>query len=250
MPSPIPLLDVPGFTRRTIMPPATVALIQARTPGYLDSRIAVRQSWIESRLRKRYAARLPFGQAPAQPRALGTSPPLATLLGAPALGCVEIRIEVTTGGAVGVALFRWSADGGLTWTGTGVAIAATVTLGTTGLSVAFDPLGTYATDNVYRAATPVPETVLGWLAALVTVDAYDRIGRDPSDPVLQTEKERYDAAVAELKEAADQDTGLFELPVNDGAPATSAVDVGGPFFYSEPDAFRWMDRQREASRGR
>ena len=79
--------------------------------------------------------------------AAGTTPPTVSLTGTPA-GYWDLRIEITTGGARGTAVFKWSADGGATYT-TGVATAANVDLGN-GITVVF-ATGTYATDNVYTA---------------------------------------------------------------------------------------------------
>lgn len=79
----------------------------------------------------------------------GTSPPAATFTGVPAATVRRMMVEITTGGDRGTALFKWSSDGGLSYT-TGVTTAATVALGATGITVNF-PVGTYATDNVYSA---------------------------------------------------------------------------------------------------
>ena len=80
--------------------------------------------------------------------ATGTTPPTVTLTGSPASG-YSFNIQITTGGSVGTAVFKWSSNGGLTFT-TGVATAATVLLGITGVTANF-AAGTYATDNVYVA---------------------------------------------------------------------------------------------------
>ncbi len=53
-----PILDLEGFTARTIMPSADVDAVVADSPTFIASRIAVAISWIESKLRKRYA--VPF----------------------------------------------------------------------------------------------------------------------------------------------------------------------------------------------
>lgn len=83
--------------------------------------------------------------------AAGTTPPTITLSGTPA-AAYTMKIEVTTGGAIGTMVFRWSSDGGTTWT-SGVNSAATpIALGSTGVSVTF-PAGTYATDNTYTFTT-------------------------------------------------------------------------------------------------
>jgi hypothetical protein len=79
---------------------------------------------------------------------LGTAPPTVTLSGTPA-GYYDLRIEITTGGALATAVFRWSKDGGATWT-TSVVTGASVALGTTGITATFGA-GTYALDNVYTA---------------------------------------------------------------------------------------------------
>ena len=83
------------------------------------------------------------------PRAAGTSPPVWTLSGTLTLN-VQFRAEITTGGALGAALFRYSADGGATWIASGVTTAASVPLtgAMSGVTVAMDP-GPYATNNVY-----------------------------------------------------------------------------------------------------
>lgn len=106
--------------------------------------------------------------------ALGSAPPTVSLSGTPA-GYYDLRIEITTGGTVGVAVFRWSKDGGASWTST-VTTAATVALGTTGLTAAFSA-GTYATDHVYQAHTAQGVAVL---AAYVNgkMDEWFSAGRD------------------------------------------------------------------------
>ncbi len=78
--------------------------------------------------------------------ATGTLPPVVTQSGTPTR-FIDLRVEVTTLGTLGIAVFRWSEDGGANWT-SGVTTAATTVLGTTGITLAW-PAGTYATDNVY-----------------------------------------------------------------------------------------------------
>jgi hypothetical protein len=77
----------------------------------------------------------------------GGSAPAVTASGTPASDDLDFRVEITTGGAVATAVFRWSKDGGATWT-TAVTTAASVVLTGTGVTLAF-PAGTYATDHVY-----------------------------------------------------------------------------------------------------
>jgi hypothetical protein len=93
---------------------------------------------------------------------------------------------------------------------------------------------------------PYPETVLGWLTALVTVDAYKKRGWNPSD--AQSAQVVQDAvdALAEMKEAADSAEGLFELPVRENN-LTSAVSKGGPLGYSETSPYVGFDLQFETA---
>lgn len=79
--------------------------------------------------------------------AAGTTPPTVTVAGTPTLAG-SYRIEITTGGARGTAVFKWSLDGGANWTETAITTAATYLLPGTGITVSFST-GTYATDNVY-----------------------------------------------------------------------------------------------------
>lgn len=79
----------------------------------------------------------------------GTTPPVVGITGTPN-GYHNLRVEITTGGARGTAVFKWSIDGGATYT-TGVTTAATVVLTGTGLTLTFATGTDYATDNVYTA---------------------------------------------------------------------------------------------------
>lgn len=53
-------LNLAGFTLRTVMPSADVTLVETKAPGFIASQLAIEQSKLDSRLRKRYAA--PFIQ--------------------------------------------------------------------------------------------------------------------------------------------------------------------------------------------
>lgn len=83
---------------------------------------------------------------------VGTAPPVVALTGTPT-DYVDLRLEITTGGARGTAVFRYSFDGGATWAATGVLTAATVALTGSGLTAAFATGTNYSTDNVYTADT-------------------------------------------------------------------------------------------------
>lgn len=78
--------------------------------------------------------------------AAGTTPPTMTVSGQPNSDGYSFRIEITKAGARGTSEFRWTAGDGK-WA-TAVKTAASVALGNTGATVAFDT-GNAATDNVY-----------------------------------------------------------------------------------------------------
>lgn len=244
-----PYLDFAGFTRRTPMPLGDINVVEAKSPGYTVQRIAVAQSYINARLRKRYGAgrkgnALPLGQGAPALEAVGTSPPEVSLSGRPVLGSSQFLIQITSPGGLGAAIFQWSADNGQTWT-TNVTTNTTVVLGSSGVTANF-PVANYSADNQYASATAVPEAVLGWMVALVTVDLYLKRGVNPQDPVIEMYRGAADKALAELKEAADSKDGLFDLPTADDGD--SAVTTGGPLGYTETSPYEWTDKQ--ARRGK
>ena len=87
--------------------------------------------------------------------ASGTSPPTVTVTGTAAVACA-LRVEVTTGGAIGSALFRWSVDSGRSWVAQNVVTAATVTLNPLGCVLNFAS-GSYSNDNVYTCSFKVAQ---------------------------------------------------------------------------------------------
>lgn len=91
---------------------------------------------------------------------------------------------------------------------------------------------------------PAPATVQGWVEAIVTVRCYLKRGVDPTDAQWLEVKAAGDTAVAEIKEAANSDEGLFELPLREGEG--TAVSRGGPFGYSEASPYVWTDVQADA----
>lgn len=99
----------------------------------------------------------------------GTTPPDVTLSGTPT-GPWNLVIDCVTGGARGTATFRFSTDGGNTWSAT-LTTAASVALtdtatdslvgnnGTTGLTAAFEN-ATFAADNQWTASAKLKATSL------------------------------------------------------------------------------------------
>lgn len=93
----------------------------------------------------------------------------------------------------------------------------------------------------------VPLIVEDWVAYLVTLEAYAKRGFNPSsemdeEAIVQPAK----TAKAEIAEAANSETGLFELPL---ASTTSETGVsrGDPLGYTEASPYVWTDVQVDAA---
>lgn len=101
----------------------------------------------------------------------------------------------------------------------------------------------------YKApfAVPVPEVILDWLTKIVTFELYLKRGRDPQDPTLADIKAERDEAIADIKEAADAQNGLFDLPLRDDV-GTTAITKSGPIVFTETSPYVWTTRQADAAR--
>lgn len=95
----------------------------------------------------------------------------------------------------------------------------------------------------------IPEIARGWLTHLVTYDAYMRRGYNPGSQEDGQIKLDADMARAEVKEAADSNEGLFDLPLRADSPSASGISKGGPFGYSEQSPYVAFDLQRDTGRG-
>jgi len=101
--------------------------------------------------------------------------PLITITGDPD-DAYDLQIEVDLGGDRGTATFRWSLDGGANWEAEDVLTAATVALGTTGMTANF-PDGSYVLAETYDWDTTAPidyevGTTYSW-ASTAPVDYVD-----------------------------------------------------------------------------
>ncbi len=94
---------------------------------------------------------------------------------------------------------------------------------------------------------PVPEIVLGWLTALVSLDVMRKRGINPQDPAAEMLAADVLTAKEEIKEAADSKDGLFDLSSN-ATDESSNVTTGGPLGYAETSPYVSMTRQRSAGR--
>ena len=251
-----PYLDLTGFKARTTLVKSDVDFLEAQYPGWLVQTITSWTSRINAQLRKRYGQAkvgqrnaLPLGQDPPELLYTGSSAPGAApalaLVGRPTVGSMQIVVQVTTPGALGTAAFQWSKDKGVTWEATGVPSAASVVLTGSGLTLTMADVA-YATSDSYEASTPVPETVLQWLAILVSWDAFTKRGRNPEDPLIADLRDDRTRVLTEVDQAANSNDGRFDLPINE--EADSAVTTGGPLFYTESSPFVSADRQERDGR--
>jgi hypothetical protein len=89
--------------------------------------------------------------------ASGTTPPVVTITGTPTSQVgLHVEIDSVAGGTgLGQATFKWSTNNGTSYVATGVATAASVVLGTTGVTAQF-AAGPYNIDNKWDA------TVSAW----------------------------------------------------------------------------------------
>jgi hypothetical protein len=119
----------------------------------------------------------------------------------------------------------------------------------TGITAAFSA-GNYSTDNLYRAATPIPETFLEWIVAGVSVDVLRKRGVNAQDPQIEQVYERYKEVwgeTGEIAQAANSKDGLFDLPDNDADNATN-ISSAGPISYSETSPYVGADYQEQVGR--
>jgi hypothetical protein len=97
-------------------------------------------------------------------------------------------------------------------------------------------------------ALPYPVAVTGWLARIVTAAAYHKRGVDPTDQMVGQVIEDGNAARLEVAEAANGDTGLWDLPLRADTTATG-ISKGGPLGYTETDPYTWTTVQRDRYTG-
>lgn len=94
--------------------------------------------------------------------------------------------------------------------------------------------------------TDVPGIIEDWIVAIVTLRAYAKRGFNPSDAMADVAIVQPAAeAEAAIKEAANSETGLFELPLLD-SDVVGGVTKTGPLAYTETSPFVWTDVQSEA----
>lgn len=91
-------------------------------------------------------------------------------------------------------------------------------------------------------AAPYPDAVCDWVARLMDPLVMKKLGVDATDEQFLSIDADAKAAREEIKEAADAQEGLFDLPLLDTADA-SAISKGCPLGYSEASPYVGMDVQ-------
>jgi hypothetical protein len=94
---------------------------------------------------------------------------------------------------------------------------------------------------------PVPEIVKIWLARLVTPEAWSRYGYEANEADMESALKAADRTREAIKQAADAQNGLYDLPLRDDAKGTG-ISKGTPRVYSEQSPYVWTDRQRATGR--
>lgn len=90
--------------------------------------------------------------------------------------------------------------------------------------------------------SPYPDQVCDWVARLMDPLLLKKRGVDATDEQFVSIAEDAKAAQEEIKEAANAEEGLFNLPALDTAD-TSAISKGAPLGYSEASPYVGMDVQ-------
>lgn len=182
--------------------------------------------------------------------AFGLIPPQVTMSGTSS-SCTGLRVQISTGGAVGTAKFDYSIDGGATWIETSVTTGAAVALhlGANGLTLNFNH-GTYSTTNVYQAV------IAGWydqsggsnhwyqyayqcqpLYAPGALDGFSSVKFDGSDDWLRADLNAPAPAVTPFSfTLVQRQTETFVPTLNDAI--TGATTPGSPVLLGFTDAVK------------
>lgn len=96
-------------------------------------------------------------------------------------------------------------------------------------------------------SSPYPAVLGEWLASVVSMRALLKRGVSSLDEQWQEYKAQHDQALRELEEAANSETGLWELPLRSSGPALG-VTQGFPRGYSEQSPYVAFDVQADLGR--
>jgi phage gp36-like protein len=93
-------------------------------------------------------------------------------------------------------------------------------------------------------AAPAPPIVLEWVTRIVEVACWLKRGVRATDEQFLEYKARGERALQEIEQAANSETGLFDLPQS-GTNTSAVATRGWPRSYSEQSPFVWADEQAD-----
>lgn len=96
-----------------------------------------------------------------------------------------------------------------------------------------------------NGVNPRPEIVVVWQTKIVTPEAYRARGYNPQDPTMEWSEKDRDRAYEQIKEAADAEGGLYDIPLRESVD-TSGIVKGAPQASSEASPYDWIDKQADA----
>jgi hypothetical protein len=249
IPAFVQAVSTQGFTLRSSMSPSDVQIVENKQPGFTARALLGTQSRIYGQLRKRYLVDT-LGQSMGLPSGSGITPPPISFVGVPARGDIELVISITTGGPSGIAVFSWQDNSaplvnGLVPVIANVLTGPLVALAGTGVSLFFPPSpATYDPSNVYTAQTPVPDVMIRWIVDMTTPRVFERRGvHATNDETVKQMWVREATAIKEVNDAANSETGLFDLPLNVDVGG-SGITQGSPLVAGQTSPYRWQDEQR------
>jgi phage gp36-like protein len=94
---------------------------------------------------------------------------------------------------------------------------------------------------------PYPTIVTEWITHIVSLRTYMKRGVYATDTTFAEYKAQHDQAVKEVEEAADSDTGKFELPLRADTNA-NGIMRGSPRSYTEAGPYVFTDVQADIAR--
>ena len=100
----------------------------------------------------------------------------------------------------------------------------------------------YAVD--FASPGPVPDQIIFWLIRLVNIDVWECAGGLPEGREDGWADAARKQVYEEIKEAADAENGLYELPLRNTDPlGASAINKGGPMVVSFNTIYGHFDAQ-------
>ncbi len=95
--------------------------------------------------------------------------------------------------------------------------------------------------------SPYPLAVRDWVSKIVSVDVWLRRGVEPTDEEFAEFKLQSAQSYLDIKEAANSEIGLFDLPLRSDTN-DSGIVRGAPMVTSQQSPYAWADEQERVGR--